>query len=330
MYNIKHVPEDFVVKEVSNVKAGKKGRYTYFLLKKRDYTTEKAIQAVASYLHIDRRRFGYAGSKDRRAVTEQLCSVLGSARNIKIRDLETAAVGCSDTPISLGDLEGNWFEITARNLSGDDLALLKKNYEKLKKGGFRITNFFDEQRFSKNNAEIGKAIAKGSFKDAVSLVLESAGGYEEAMRLYLKEKPNDFIGALRIIPKKVLQLYIHAFQSSMWNKAAMQLRHSKKNISLPLVGFGTEFEDRKTESVFSSLMKEEGITQRDFIIRKIPELSSEGSERSLFAWIKDLKVSEPEKDDLNRGKRKIRLGFFLQKGAYATAVVKELFRPPPS
>ncbi len=324
MYKIKQVPEDFRVKEISNMALGKKGKYAYFVLKKRNYTTEKALRTISSYLHIDRKGFGYAGNKDKKAVTTQLCSVFGGIRNIKLKDIETEIVGCGDEPVSLGDLESNEFEIMIRNLNNDDLRLLKKNYEKLKKNKFKIINFFDEQRFSKNNVDVGKELIKGNFREAISLILENKGECEERIKEYLKDRPNDFIGALRIIPKKILHLYVHAFQSKLWNETANQLKHSRQNIRIPLVGFGTEFSNKKIESIMNDLMEKESIKQRDFIIKQIPELSSEGSERDLFTKIKNLKISESEKDELNKGKKKIKICFQLNKGAYATAAVKVL------
>ena len=38
MYKIKQIPEDFVVKEIKKLKFKDKGSYSYYLLKKRDYT----------------------------------------------------------------------------------------------------------------------------------------------------------------------------------------------------------------------------------------------------------------------------------------------------
>ena len=71
---IKENPEDFVVKEISNVKLDK-GDYSIFRLKKKNYTTERAVQTIANALKIDRKRIGYAGNKDKVAVTEQNISI---------------------------------------------------------------------------------------------------------------------------------------------------------------------------------------------------------------------------------------------------------------
>jgi tRNA pseudouridine13 synthase len=321
MYKIKALPEDFEVRELSDVKASRSGRYCYFLLKKKNYTTEKAVQAVAHYLKIGRKRFGYAGNKDKTAVTEQLVSVLGRAREIRIKDIETRIIGYGEEPVSLGRLKGNEFKIVVRNLTGGEVKKIKKNCKKLREKKFLIINYFDEQRFSRNNAEVGKLIVKGKFREAVELLLEGKGEFEEKIRSYIKANPADFIGALRIIPKNILQLYVHAFQSKIWNDSAEKLGSLKTNVAI--VGFGTELKG-ETGKVIADILENEGIEPRDFVIKKIPELSSEGSERELFTRIKDLKLSEAEDDELNKNKKKITTKFFLPKGSYATLIIKNL------
>ena len=72
-------------------------------------------------------------------------------------------------------------------------------------------------------------------------------------------------------------------------------------------------------------MQNEQIEFNDFVIRAIPDLSSEGSERELYAEVKDMKIGELEKDELNKGKKKVKISFSLDKGSYATEVVKALF-----
>ncbi|MCK4521846.1 MAG: tRNA pseudouridine(13) synthase TruD, partial [Nanoarchaeota archaeon] len=163
----------------------------------------------------------------------------------------------------------------------------------------KILNLFGEQRFGTNNKEVGKAIIKKDFKKAVKL-------------LKLSPKGNDFIGALRTIPKKILKLYIHSYQSHLWNKLAEEKRNSLENKKIQIIGFAT----KQTKEI-NDILKKEGITQRDFIIRQIPELSSEGAERDLFAEIQDLDVKKVDKGYI--------LKFKLKKGSYATEVVKQIF-----
>jgi len=342
MYKIKQIPEDFIVKEVNEVKTDEKGRYTYFILKKRNYTTERAVSAVAHYLKTDRKNIGYAGSKDKNALTEQFISIQQQIKkqDIKLKDIELKYFGKGNERINLGDLKGNEFIITVRNLKQYNLEINQS---------LQIPNYFDEQRFSKNNAEIGRSILKKDFKKAVDLILvdysKEKNSFEKDVKEHISRLPNDFIGAIKKVPKKIRMMYVHAFQSLIFNETVSELIISEtkdykkvnysqgifvfpdkdlNNIKIPIIGFGTEFKDNKLRDISLKILEEEGIKLRDFIIRGMPELASEGDERYMFVEAEkfDLKF---EKDELNKSKKKYIISFALPKGSYATIVIKKIF-----
>lgn len=320
---IKQIPEDFTVIEHPLIKfseAKEENDYSYYLLKKKDCTTMDALKIFAEKANINVNKLGFAGTKDKKAMTEQYFSALNCRiKELKTGKIEIKLVGYGKKPISLGDLKGNEFIINVRNLDN-----APKIPDKLS-----FLNLFDEQRFSSNNAEIGNSLIKKDFKKAVKLILGNMKGnssYEKDAENHLKRNPTDFIGALKRIPRKILTLFINSYQSEIWNNAALKLKHDKKyrNAKLPLVGFGTEFEDKHIESIIIGMLKKDEICLRDFIIRELKELSSEGSERALF--VKDVKIGHKiEDDNLNKGKKKAVLKFFLPKGSYATRVIKEIF-----
>lgn len=300
MYKIKQKPEDFFVKEIINLKTEDGGEYTYFILKKKNYTTLRALQHIAEQTGAQLKRFGFAGTKDKKAVTEQAVSAKGISREqlekVKLKDIEIGVVGKGNEPISLGDLEGNYFKIILRDC--------EKEPKKLSK----FKNYFGEQRFSKNNAEIGKAIVKKNFENAAKLVVENKGDNESVLKEYLQKKPNDYVGALRKMPIKILKMYVHAYQSLLWNRMAEKSGEEE----IPLIGFGTIPGEKE-----KNVMEEEGITTRDFIIKEIPELSSEGDSRKVFAGVKNLKIRKIEE-------KAFELEFELPKGSYATELVKQM------
>ena len=77
--------------------------------------------------------------------------------------------------------------------------------------------------------------------------------------------------------------------------------------------------------IVESLLEKEELELTDFIIKQIPNLSLEGNSRKVWVEVKDFKVIEKGDDELNQNKKKIKISFQLQKGSYATVVLKELF-----
>ena len=315
MHKLKQIPEDFRVKEVTNREFGEEGSYLVCIMKKNNYNTEDAVQAICNALRVQRKNIGYAGTKDRNAITSQYISIYkGTPERIAIlefEDIQLEPVGRTATPISLGDLEGNEFDITIRNLDKEEIKKMNK-----------FPNYFDKQRFSKNNLEIGRAIIKKDFKKATEILLQD-NKYGERIKKILEKSKNNHSTALRSMPQKIIMIFIHAYQSYIWNETLSQLGEQAPE-EIPLIGFGTELDETETSLAIKKILEKEEITQRDFIIREIPELSPEGTTRKSYADLKDLKISEKEEDELNPGKKKVKVSFFLEKGAYATMAVKNL------
>src|SRR3989338_7761584 len=256
MHKIKQAPEDFIVKEITNVAIGDTGKYAYFILKKKSYNTIKAIENIASTLRISPKNIGFAGNKDKNAVTEQLFSIKNGKKDLEkvsLKGIGLKYAGKWDEEIYLGGLKGNEFYITIRNLEDTEI---KKIEDKAKNNRIFMPNYFGTQRFSKNNHWIGKAIIKGDFKRALELVLESNSEQNEMIEEHLQKQKNDFIGALKIIPFRMLKLYVNSYQSFLFNKSlekyvSVNNINKKNDIGLnynekiPIIGFSTELKDLK-------------------------------------------------------------------------------------
>ena len=305
MYTIKEKPEDFLVKEIPDYELGE-GIYAYFWLTKKNENTIDAARRIAEKLKIPLKNIGFAGTKDKIAITKQVISIKkGKKEEIKLKDITLEYIGQGNTPISLGDLKGNEFVITVRNIKT----------KRIKTSGL-IPNLFGPQRFSKNNAEIGKYLVKKQFNKAVELI--NNPGVQE----HLESSPADYIGALRIIPLKTRKIYIHAYQSLLWNKTVEQFLKTGHNTNrkIPIIGFQTdreEIKDADLKEILLNILKQEEITERNFIIPQIKELSSEGAERDLFVKPENLEIDIKEKTAI--------VSFSLKKGSYATVVVDMLF-----
>jgi len=318
MYQIKQKPEDFLVEEIPKDLPLGKGDYTYFILEKKNWNTREAIKAIASRLRIKEKYFNVAGIKDKKAITRQYVSVFKvnpeRLENLKIKDIKITVLGKGKERLKLGQLLGNRFVIRVRNAEREP-----------KKISF-IENYYDEQRFGGKNKIIGRALVKKEFRKA-------------CFSLRLKWEERDYIGSLRKLGKYILRIYVNSYQSYLFNRALEEYfktkykKYSKvsysqgtfifseeqlKNEKIPLLGFLTEFKNKELEKIYKTLMKEEKIKQEDFIIKQIPELSSEGNERSLLVDIKDLEI---KKEDT----KTFLIEFSLPPGSYATIAIKKMF-----
>ena len=70
---LKTVPEDFIVDEINQLNL-EGGPYLYAILKKKDYTTLKALEVLSRHFRIPIQFIGYAGLKDKTAITTQYLS----------------------------------------------------------------------------------------------------------------------------------------------------------------------------------------------------------------------------------------------------------------
>lgn len=335
MYQLKQLPEDFIVIEIPAIKLEKQGKYLYFRVKKRERNTLDVVKELARILRIREKDLGFAGSKDKHAVTEQMISIVGvrkeEVEKVKIENVSLEFYGYGSKPISLGDLQGNEFQIVIRNLED----------EKIEKVSF-VENYFDEQRFSENNIAIGRHLLKKEFGKAVALIDEAK------VKKYLEQKPTDYVGALKALPIRQLRMYVNAYQSYLWNKTVAGYLEKKgkilkkmpysggefifvsdikdfEELKIPLVGFGHEnFDDNEIQEIIDTIMEKENLSYADFIIKQIPELTLEGELRSVFAEVKYLKIERKAKDELNQGKKKVKVSFSLPKGSYATMVIRRI------
>ena len=336
MFKIKQIPEDFIVREISNINVKDSGKYLYYKLTKKNYNTIDVISKIAKRLRIKEKKIGFAGSKDKNAVTEQVISFFminkDNIDKIKIKDIKLEFIGYGDEPITLGDLQGNKFEIIVRNLD-------EKKLENINKEINLTVNYFDEQRFSKNNVAIGRYLVKKNFKEAAKLI------DDEKVIKFLRNNKTNYVGSLQKLSKRILRFYVHAYQSFLWNeivkrylekkfKVVKKVNYSQgefvfvdsyKDIKLPLIGWGVEIENNESLEIVKKVMSEEKIDYKDFIIKQFPEISEEGELRDVFVEIKNLKINEFTEDELNLTKKKVKINFSLPKGSYATIIIKSIF-----
>jgi len=251
---LRSVADDFVVEEIPLQPPAGTGPYLVCRLTKKNWEHQHAIREIARRLGISHRRIGWAGTKDRRAVTTQYISIYNvsaeEVQKVSLRDLSLEPVRLQNVPLSLGDLAGNRFRIAIRDCSSPDLATAVALISVAVSRG--VPNFYGLQRFGGVRPvthRVGEHILRGEFEAAVMTYVGSgypqesdqvravrrifnetrdafqalaelpvAMGYERAMLQYLHNNPDDYAGALHELPPKLLSMFVSAFQSFLFNE----------------------------------------------------------------------------------------------------------------
>ncbi len=250
-------PEDFAVDEVYEDLNYEGGRYLVLEVEKKDWDTHHLIREMSRQLRISQKRFGWAGTKDKRAVTSQRISIMGldesELKRITLPDLKIKVLGKTNRSVGLGDLLGNRFLIKIRELdcsadAADRMSLITNEIKE--QGG--VPNYFGVQRFGETRPIthlVGEAIVRGDLEEAVfiylakpfpgepertrdarqklwedrdvGLALKSYPEYlryEVAMLNYLVSHPGDYAGSFGVLSPNLRRLFVHAYQSYLFNK----------------------------------------------------------------------------------------------------------------
>ncbi len=172
-------PEDFIVEELPLYEPSQTGTHTFFAIRKRNLSTLEAINQIARALHVNTRRFGYAGLKDKRAVTTQMLSIEGippeQVLEVALPAIEVLWAERHGHKLRVGHLRGNRFEITLRDVSPKVLPIIEKEMARLETEG--VPNRFGKQRFGNKHDThlIGKALVKGEWRKTLGYVLSDEG-----------------------------------------------------------------------------------------------------------------------------------------------------------
>jgi TruD family tRNA pseudouridine synthase len=285
--------------------------YLHFTLVKTDWETIRALNYIRRKLRVSLKRFGIAGMKDKRAVTGQRVSVwnvkVEQLARFRFKDIYLKDFEYADDRITLGNALGNRFTITIRDIPKtikETMEIIQRFRAIITSSG--IPNYFGSQRFGSGNANVGQAIKEGDLKRGVEIILKKtqpylqAGGieripkvfwYEKKMLRHLTKYPNDYAGALRQIPKKILTLYVHAYQSRLFNN---QLQHALTDNSIP-----------------------ETIDVAGFHVSKMPELRA-------FPLRRRTLLTSPNFQMLKHVEGMVVLRFTLAKGEYASTLLSQL------
>lgn len=234
---------------------GKSKKYLKFVIQKTNKESHALLSLMKRYLRVSDKCITVAGTKDKRGVTAQwatayrvhpkrLLQIQNGLKDVYFGNFEYVA-----DQLHLGDLSGNTFQVILRGVTVDE-SLVRHAVECARKSGF--INYFGLQRFGTGVAathKIGEMLIQGSWKAAVHAILTPSNSEDhlsdalarfqrgDDFEMCLKDIPNyllekrmlkclskggdqRYLTALKEIPKSQKLMYIHAFQSYVWNKAA--------------------------------------------------------------------------------------------------------------
>ncbi|MDE0465772.1 MAG: tRNA pseudouridine(13) synthase TruD [Candidatus Poribacteria bacterium] len=348
-------PEDFIVEELPLYEPSQVGTHTFFAVRKRNLTTLEAINRIARDLQAQSRQFGYAGLKDKNAVTTQILSVEGVApeRVLKVQqpDIEVLWAERHTHKLRVGHLRGNRFEITLRDIPHDALSFVERVMTRLATAG--VPNRFGAQRFGNKNDShlIGKALVKAEWETVVRYMITDEtleiDDMARRMQRELARKPVERV--VFSIPHRLRKLFLSAYQAYFFNRvlerrasglgkllegdiavkhdngapflvadvAVEQPRADAFEISPsgPIFGYKMRLPTGDVLTLETSLLADEGVHLKDF--RKVVGIRLPGTRRPLRMPMQLHEVSAVH------GKG-VRLSFTLPAGGYATVVLEEL------
>jgi len=283
----------------------------------------------------------------------------------KLNRLHLKYIGEFPARLNLGDNLGNKFEIVVRDLKEKDLENLPEKIEKIRERGVPNYFDSQRMGFQNSNPIIGKHLIKGEFKEAFFKILtaipEDANPEYEKFVNYLKKNwdkvtkennwtlalhylprwakeqremiinlekyKNNYLGAINLIPKKIRTIYVNSYQSYLFNECLRILDSEgelEKYEKLPLVAAKSELKDDWGEIV-ANILKQDKVKLSDFEMKGSPTIAPKEIGRKTFVSVNNLEVSEAKNDEMNNNRKKITVSFDLDKGAYATNVIKNLF-----
>jgi tRNA pseudouridine13 synthase len=385
-------PEDFVVEELARLPLASTGDYAVYRVEKRDVTTLQVQTHIAAQLGRRSSDVSTPALKDKRSAAVQYLCLRGTGPvDLTGPGYRAILVGRSQRPLRPTDLTGNRFTVTLRDLSSAEASAIGEQLSQIARYG--VPNYFDKQRFGSYCRDedapdrfIGKTILRRDAEGAIRAYLshrfvgdppavrafkvvarqhwgEWAFLLGEAPRpsnyrsvlTYLKDHPQGFRKALNLIPRRLLSLYLVAYQSYLWNRVAAgylarqlsadtatptlailnlplpvyfelpSTQHamlSKLSISLP--GHRAVYREPGLGDVVQEVLAEERLALNDLKARILKRAYLPKGSRPLLLHPTDVDCGEVEEDERFPGRKAVRVGFTLPRGTFATLVLKRM------
>ena len=319
---LKQSPQHFVVEEIPLYEASGHGPHLYLSLRRKGLTTRQVVELLAKLFKLSSGDIGYAGLKDKNALTTQFFSlpldVQLDAEVPKILQdtpLELLLQGRHQNKLKVGHLIGNRFTLILTEAHGsleEALALA----EILKEKG--VPNYFGPQRFGHDgdNFEIGLKILKAgkkarSFQDKFLLSSLQAFIYNHYLTARVRQNIFD-----KIILGDICKKYQTGglFVSEDDAVESSRLANGEITHTGPIFGQKMKLCQHAAYDFEMAALSCLGISFEDM------KNAGVGDRRPNRLLLHDLKVdTTPQSGEL-------KFTFSLPKGAYATTVMREFIK----
>ena len=210
--SIKQHYEDFLVEEQPLYQPSGEGEHLYLFVEKRGMTTLEVARRIARAFHVRKSDVGYAGLKDKHAITRQHFSVYLPKRDFEEQGLENLTFHKHMTlcwhdrhnnKLRRGHHGGNRFVVRIRDIQVHDVIKAKHVLDALEKHG--VPNRIGAQRFGyrQNSHLMGIHLLK---QDYPALIFEMLGRTSDDDKPQLQEaraayNQGDLETALKLWPK---------------------------------------------------------------------------------------------------------------------------------
>ncbi|MFH1013341.1 MAG: tRNA pseudouridine(13) synthase TruD, partial [Thermoplasmatota archaeon] len=233
---VKQQPSDFIVEEITTIKfSTEKDAHQIFIMEKKEQDTFEAIDVISRTFHIPKQEIGYAGLKDKHAITSQYISIPSNyvivSAQLKYPILHFQ--GYHQKKLYIGDLQGNRFTITIRDLTQKKLKQIKETSLMVQTYG--VPNYFDSQRFGSviHNEFIMRYILQNNYEKAMRIFLTF---YEKFERKIMKDDKRtiennwEHLEKVRIRNNIFQQCIKEYLQTQSWHKAYLKIPHNIREL----------------------------------------------------------------------------------------------------
>ncbi|MEO7065813.1 MAG: tRNA pseudouridine(13) synthase TruD [Rhodanobacter sp.] len=159
---LRTTPEDFRVEEILGYDADGLGEHALLWVEKRDANTDWVARELAKFAGVPQVAVGYAGTKDRHAVTRQTFSVQLAGKpdpdwsTFPAAEVKVLAATRHSRKLKRGALRGNRFILVLRDVHGDHAAAERVLQQIAQRG---VPNYYGEQRFGREGGNVAQARA---------------------------------------------------------------------------------------------------------------------------------------------------------------------------